>query len=312
MFRKIAISAVSALTLAAGAATAETAEIHIHDVAFGFEGPFGKFDQNQLQRGLQVYTEVCSACHGMKYVPIRSLSEAGGPGLTDQQVRDYAEAFTVLDEASNHQLFDQDKGEYRPLKPSDNFPVNNTIGAPDLSLMAKARAGFHGPYGSGLNQLFKGMGGPEYIAAILNGYTETPACAPADFPNYYNSAFAPGGYPDECKIFEETVTEVTNPDGTVTTRTDKVEVGRMAPGSWIQMPPPLMDDQVTFADGSPATVEAMSHDAAAFLMWAAEPKLMARKQMGFVAVLMLTILSVLLYLTNKQLWSRVKVKKTHA
>jgi ubiquinol-cytochrome c reductase cytochrome c1 subunit len=54
---------------------------HIEDVAFAHEGPFGKFDQFQLQRGLQVYTEVCSACHGLKFVPIRSLSDAGGPGL---------------------------------------------------------------------------------------------------------------------------------------------------------------------------------------------------------------------------------------
>ena len=75
------------------------------------------------------------------------------------------------------------------------------------------------------------------------------------------------------------------------------------------MPPPLADDQVTFVDGHPATVDAMATDVAEFLMWTAEPKLMARKKMGFVAVLFLIGLSALLYLTNKKLWSGIKGKK---
>ena len=87
MFRKIAISAVSALVLSTGVAMAAGAEGHVEDVAFSWEGPFGTYDRNQLQRGLQVYTEVCSACHGLKFVPIRTLSDPGGPEIPEDQVR---------------------------------------------------------------------------------------------------------------------------------------------------------------------------------------------------------------------------------
>lgn len=262
MFRKIAISTVSALTLSllAGAAVAQVHDPVIEDVAFSFEGPFGAFDEHQLQRGLQVFTEVCSACHGLKFVPIRSLADEGGPHLPEDQVRAYATQFTILD---------KDTGEDRDGLPTDNFPANVDAGAPDLSLMAKARAGFSGPYGLGINQFVKGMGGPEYIAAILTGYTgEEKEEAGETF--YENHAF---------------------------------------PGGWIKMPPPLADDQVAYADGSPATVEAMSHDLAAFLMWTAEPHMMERKASGFKAVLILIVLASLLYLTNKRLWAGIKGKK---
>lgn len=280
MFRKIAISAVSALALGTGAAMAAGGETHVVDHAFQHEGPFGAFDQNQLQRGLQVFTEVCSACHGLKYVPIRTLADEGGPNLPADQVRAYAKQFTVID---------KETGEEREAKDSDRFPPNTGAAAPDLSLMAKSRAGFHGPYGTGMNQLFRGMGGPEYIYSLMTHYEENPACAPDGIDGfYYNTAFANGGVPDSCK----------DEHGAST-----------VPGSWIAMPPPLMEDQVTYADGTPATVEQMSEDVASFLMWAAEPHLMARKQTGFVAVLFLVLLTSLLYLTNKRLWSGVKGKK---
>jgi ubiquinol-cytochrome c reductase cytochrome c1 subunit len=291
MFRNITVCAVSVLALSAGATLAEGVESHVEDVAFAHEGPLGKFDQNQLQRGLQLYTEVCSSCHGLRYVPIRALADPGGPQLPEDQVRAYATAFPINDEDSNRQFYDIDKGEFRTLLPSDNFPVLKSAAAPDLSLMAKGRAGFHGPYGSGINQLFKGIGGPEYIYSILTGYEDPPACAPDDTEGYYNKAFPNGGVPEACKDEEGHST---------------------VPGSWIAMPPPLSDDIVTHADGTPATVANMSMDVSSFLMWAAEPKLMARKQTGFVAVLFLGVLSVLLYLTNKRLWSGVKGKKKHA
>jgi ubiquinol-cytochrome c reductase cytochrome c1 subunit len=291
MIRKIALTAASALALCTGAALAETPVHHMEDVAFAHEGPFGKFDEHQLQRGLQIYTEVCSACHGLKFVPIRTLADEGGPHLPEDQVRAYATAFPINDEDSNRQLYDVAKGEFRTLVPTDNFPAHQLAAAPDLSLMAKSRAGFHGPYGTGINQLFKGIGGPEYIYAILTGYEDPPACAPAETEGYYNVAFANGGVPDECKD----------------------EAGHSTvPGTWIAMPPPLADDQVTFADGHEATVHHMAEDVSSFLMWTAEPKMMARKEAGFTAVLFLAVLSVLLYLTNKRLWAGVKGKKKKA
>jgi ubiquinol-cytochrome c reductase cytochrome c1 subunit len=281
MFRKITLTAVSALAMTVGTAFAAGESPKIPDVDFAHEGPFGKFDQFQLQRGLQVYTEVCSACHGMKFVPIRTLADEGGPMLPEDQVRAYAAQFTVTD---------AETGEDRAGLETDHFPMSAMENAPDLSLMAKARAGFSGPYGSGMNQLFKGMGGAEYIHAILMGYEEPPACA-ADFESdgYYNKYFAKGAIPDSCKD----------------------EAGHSTiEGSWIAMPQPMSDDQVTYADGTAATMDQMSMDVSAFLMWAAEPKMMARKEAGFVSVIFLILLSTLLYLTNKRLWAGVKGRKT--
>lgn len=282
MIRKLALTATTALALSGGAALAAGGHAELTDYAFPHEGPFGKFDQMQLQRGLQVYTEVCAACHGLKYVPIRTLSDDGGPGLPEDQVRAYA--------AGLSEITDKETGEDRTRVSTDNFPVSGLENAPDLSLMAKARAGFHGPYGTGMSQLFNGMGGPEYIYSILTHYEENPECAPDGIDGYYyNTAFPNGGVPDSCKD-EHGVSTV--------------------PGSWIAMPNPLSDDLVTYADGHPATVSNMSADVSSFLLWAAEPKLMARKEAGFKAVLFLIILSTLLYLTNKKIWAGVKGKKT--
>jgi len=260
MFKKLAITAVAALTLSSGALMAAESTHEIHDVDFSFEGPFGKFDQNQLQRGLKVYTEVCAACHGLKFVPIRTLGDEGGPALPEAQVRAYAKNFTVVD---------KETGEDRDAIPADKFPKSGLSNAPDLSLMAKARAGFHGPYGSGMNQLFKGMGGPEYIVAILTSYTGEEK-EEAGTTLYGNSAF---------------------------------------PGGWISMAPPLADEQVEFDDGHDNSLHHMAEDTAAFLMWTAEPKLMARKHTGFVGVLFLILLTALLYLTNKRIWRPIKHKK---
>ena len=294
MFKKIALTAATAMALSGSAVFAETVHTELTDVPFNHEGPFGKYDQNQLQRGLQVYTEVCASCHGLKFVPIRTLADPGGPQLPGDQVRAYAaelDAFALPD------------GEERVREWTDKFPVRVGDGmGPDLSLLAKARAGFHGPYGSGMSQLFNGMGGPEYIYSILTHFEENPECAPDGIDGfYYNTAFGNGGFPDSCKIYE------TNADG------ESVEVGRLAEGSWIAMPSGLLDDDtVEYADGTAATLEQSAEDVSAFLMWAAEPQLIARKQAGFVAVAFLVLLSVLLYLTNKKLWAGIKGKKFNA
>lgn len=281
MLRKIALGTAAVLALSSGAVLAAGGHTELTDMAFAHEGPFGKFDQFQLQRGLQVYTEVCSACHGLRYVPIRTLADPGGPQLPEDQVRAYATQFTVTD---------AETGEDREGVPTDHFPMSGMEGAPDLSLMAKARAGFHGPYGTGMSQLFNGMGGPEYIYSLMTHYEENPECAPDGIDGfYYNAAFANGGVPDSCKD-EHGLSTV--------------------PGSWIAMPPPLSDDLVTYADGTAATTSQMAEDAASFLMWAAEPKLMDRREAGFKAVIFLAILASLLYLTNKRIWAGVKGKKT--
>jgi ubiquinol-cytochrome c reductase cytochrome c1 subunit len=261
MIRKLALNALTALVLSTGALHAAGEAGRVTDFAFSFEGPFGSYDRNQLQRGLQVYTEVCAACHGLQYVPLRTLGDDGGPALPADQVRAFAANFEIEDPVT---------GDFRERVPTDHFPGSNLENAPDLSLMAKSRAGFSGPYGLGINQFFRGIGGPEYIASLLIYYTgEEMEEAGSLF--YENETFG-----------------------------------------WIAMAPPLWEGSVEYADGTPATVEQMAQDVAAFLMWTAEPKMNARKQAGFTAVLFLTVLSVLLYLTNKRIWAPVKTRAKKA
>jgi ubiquinol-cytochrome c reductase cytochrome c1 subunit len=259
--KRLLTVALAALSITGSAAHAAGKAGHVEDFDFSFEGPFGTYDQNQLQRGLKVYTEVCSACHGIKYVAFRDLAADHGLGYTREQATAYAELYEVFDP----QLADGE-GDFRAATYPDKFPANNAVGAPDLSLMAKARAGFSGPYNLGINQIIYGMGGPEYIASLLTGYTGEER-EEAGAVLYENTAF---------------------------------------PGGWISMAPVLYGDDVEFDDGAPTDAESIAKDVSAFLMWTAEPKLAARKQMGFVAVIMLGVLSVLLYLTNKRIWAPVK------
>ncbi|MCP5074772.1 MAG: cytochrome c1 [Rhodobacteraceae bacterium] len=255
------LSALVAFGLGLGgtSALASGGESHIEDFAFSFEGPFGKYDQNQLQRGLQVYTEVCAACHGLRLIAFRTLGDPGGLGYSEDEVKAYA---------ATYDIYNAEKDEDLPGTPADHFPANDGVGAPDLSVMAKARAGFHGPAGLGINQFFRGMGGAEYIASVLSGYDghdkeESGATL------YSNTAF---------------------------------------PGGWLSMGPPLEDGLVEYADGHKNDVHHMAEDVSAFLMWAAEPKMMARKQAGLTAFLLLTLLGAMLYLTNKKLWAPIKRK----
>ncbi|MEM6465317.1 MAG: cytochrome c1 [Pseudomonadota bacterium] len=262
--KRFVLAAIAALGLAGPALAAGDYKYTVTDYDFSFEGPFGSYDQDQLQRGLQVYTEICAGCHGLVYVPFRALEDLG---YTDAEVRAYAANYFVPDTSA-----EAEPGDEREAIPTDYFPASMAEGAPDLSLMAKARAGFHGPLGTGINQFMQGMGGAEYIASLLAGYTgEEKEEAGAVF--YQNKAY---------------------------------------PGEWIAMSPPLWGDDVEFTDGSPTDVESISKDVAAFLMWTAEPKLEDRKASGLLAVLVLGILTVLLYLTNKKLWAPHKPKVTPA
>ena len=248
-------------------------ELEIEDVSFSFEGPFGVYDKFQLQRGFQVFQEVCAACHGLKFVAFRDLGSETGPAFPEEQVKAFAQLYEVADEEG-------EPGDTRIAKPSDKFPPNTAVGAPDLSLMAKARVGFRGPYGSGLSQLFNGMGGPEYIYSFLTSYTGEESEL-AGSVIYENKAFA---------------------------------------AAFTIMPPPLEEGLVEYevfgeaheeAGYVPpeATVEQMAEDVSAFLMWTAEPKMVERKRAGFRNILMLIALMVLLYFTNKAIWARVKRKE---
>ncbi|MBY8976068.1 cytochrome c1 [Rhodobacteraceae bacterium NNCM2] len=264
-----------------GAAVAAGGGGHVEDVDFSFEGPFGTYDKYQLQRGFQVFHEVCAACHGIKFVAFRELGEHGGPEFPPEQVKAIAALYEVAD-------LEGEPGDTRPGIPSDKFPANNAAGAPDLSLMAKARAGFHGPYGTGISQMINGIGGPEYIYSVLTGYTGEEV-EMAGSILYENHAF---------------------------------------PGGNISMAPPLVGEDVEYTvhgsgDGDhgeddghasdaytapPATLEQEAKDVAAFLMWTAEPHMVNRKEAGFRNLIWLIIVSVLLYYTNKSVWAAIKRK----
>jgi ubiquinol-cytochrome c reductase cytochrome c1 subunit len=266
MIVKTLRTAVAALVLATGGAWAAGGAGYVQDYDFPHEGPFGTYDRGQLQRGFEVYNQVCSACHGLEQVYFRNLMDESGPGFPEGYVNDVASNYFVPDDSLG--AF---PGDEREAKLSDQFPGSALENAPDLSLMAKARAGFHGPYGLGINQLVKGMGGPEYIASLLTHYTgEEKEEAGSLF--YGNETF---------------------------------------PGGWIAMAPPLWGDDVFFEDGSPTDLESLSQDVAAFLMWSAEPKLVQRKQAGLVGVLLVGLLTVLLYFVNKKLWYPIKHRQAH-
>ena len=259
--KKLLLSALAALTLTTGGVFAAEEESHITDYAFPFEGPFGRYDTAQLQRGLAIYNSVCSSCHGMELVYFRNLTEPTGPNMPADMITELASNYYVPDDGLEAMV-----GDERPATLSDTFPGSQLAGAPDMSLLAKARAGFHGPYGTGISPLINGIGGPEYIASILTGYTGEEKVE-AGITFYGNTAF---------------------------------------PGGWIAMAPPLYGDDIEHADHAPTDLESEATDVAAFLMWAAEPKLNQRKAFGLTAVLFLGLLTVLLYLTNKKLWYNVK------
>ena len=237
---------------------------HVTDYSFSFEGPFGRFDQAQLQRGLQVYTEVCSACHGLKFLPYRELAEHGGPAMTEEQMRAYA---------AMHDVTDAETGEDRPATPSDHFQHSPDPNAPDLTLMAKARAGFHGPVGLGFNQLFRGIGGPGVHRQPAPRLHRRGARARRASPSTRTPSSPAAGF--RCRRRSATSS---SPTPTAPRR----------------------------------RVEQMAQDVAAFLMWAAEPKMMARKSAGLTAVLFLIGLTVLLYFTNKKIWAPHKGSGKHA
>lgn len=239
---------------------------------WSFAGPFGKFDQGQLQRGLKIYKEVCSSCHSLNYVAFRNLADPGGPGYSTAQAAAFASDYKIKDGPN-------DAGDMfeRPGRPADYFPApfpnenaaraaNGGAFPPDLSLIAKAR-GYERGFPQFVFDAFTQFQekGPNYIDALLQGYEDK---APAGFAlpegSYYN------------KIF---------------------------PGHSIKMPKPLSDGQVTFDDGAPATVQQYAKDISAFLMWTAEPHLEARKRTGLQVMLFLIVLSGLLYFTKKKVWA---------
>ncbi|MDP1585061.1 MAG: cytochrome c1, partial [Bradyrhizobium sp.] len=238
---------------------------------WSFAGPVGTFDRGALQRGLKVYKEVCAACHSLSYVAFRNLSDAGGPGFSVAQAAAFAAEYQVKDGPN-------DAGDMfeRPGRPADYFPspfpneqaaraANGGAYPPDLSLITKARSYPRG-FPMFIVDLFTQFQeqGPNYISALMQGYVEPP----------------PG---------------FTLPEGS--------SYNKYFPGHAIKMPNPLSDGQVTYDDGSPATVAQYAKDVTTFLMWTAEPHMEARKKLGLQVFVFLILLTGLLYFTKKKIWA---------
>lgn len=276
------LAAFAALPLALGGVAAQAAEggAVVEKQDWTFAGPFGYYDENQLRRGFQVYQQVCSACHGMRLLYYRNLTDPDGPNLPEEQVEAIAEQYTVTDGPN-------DQGEMfeRSATPNDRFVnpyrneqeaalVNNGVAPPDLSVIAKARKPesnipwYMSPVAiaQDIATMYEEQG-PDYIYALLTGYEQPPEGDELSPGLYYNTVY---------------------------------------PGNQIAMAQPLYPDMVPYEDGTPTTVEQYSKDVTAFLMWAAEPTLEERKQMGAKVMLYLLILAALLYLSKRVLWRHIK------
>jgi cytochrome c1 len=267
--------ALTALALAAGVAHAAGEAPHIEKQTWSFSGFTGHFDKAQLRRGYAVYKNVCAACHGLRLLSYRNLSEPGGPQFSKETVDGIAA------EAQVQELNDEGEMAPRAGKASDRFvsPYPNEKAAaaaqngavpPDLSVIAKARgyerhaAWYMEPllWAGDIATNYQ-EAGPDYLVALLTGYADPPA----------GMKMAPG-----------------------------MNYNRAFPGHQIAMPNPLSDGLITYEDGTPPTVDNYAKDVTAFLMWAAEPKLEERKRMGIQVLIYLIILSGLLYLSKRAIW----------
>jgi len=275
----IAIAVAALSPLAGRIAVAEEGGAVIERMDWTFSGIAGHYDRAQLRRGMQIYLEVCSACHGMNLLKYRNLGEPGGPELSTEEVKKIAAGFEIPDGPN-------DDGEMfeRPAKPADAFkaPYANDKEArganggalpPDLSVMGKARGiPSHASFGplQWAKDIASGYqeGGPDYVFAVLTGYQD-------DAPDGFELA-------------------------------EGMNYNKAFPGHQIAMPSPLSDDLVEYADGTPQTTEQYAKDISAFLMWAAEPKLELRKRLGLRVLIYLALLSLLLYLAKRKVWSRIE------
>jgi ubiquinol-cytochrome c reductase cytochrome c1 subunit len=166
-----------------GSETEETPELKYHEHAhapeggWSFSGPLGHFDHQQLQRGFQVYKEVCASCHGLNYVAFRNLQDIG---YSEAEVRAIADQWAIEVPAVNPE---NGEATTRKALPSDRFPnpypniiaaraANNNAAPPDLSLMVKAREG-----------------GADYLYSLLMGYENPPADVEVPQGLYYNPYF---------------------------------------------------------------------------------------------------------------------------
>lgn len=286
MIKSILGALAVSLVAASSPALAESAIPPIERQAWTFAGIFGTYDRDQLQRGFQVYKEVCAGCHGSRLMAFRNLSEPGGPEYTEDQVKALAASYEIADPSA--------EGGKRPGIAADRWPspfaneqeardANGGALPPDFSVIAKAR-GITTPFPYWILNYFTGYseGGTDYLHALLTGYEET----------------VPEG--------------ILGSDGKPFVLPEGKYFNHYFPGHAIGMPPPLSDGVVTYdtpEDGIapvPQTAEQYSRDVSAFLMWVAEPHLVARKEAGLQVLVFLFVFAGILYLVKRRIWAKVE------
>jgi len=270
-------------------------------VDWQFDGPFGTFDKEALQRGYQVYAATCASCHSMDLLAFRNLGQKGGPFHLEECPAGFPENLDCANAndnpivkafAAQYQIEDgpDDTGDMfmRAALPSDRFKApyaneqqarlaNNGALPPDLSLITKAR-----------------HGGASYIYSLLTGYEEAPDAVTIAPGQYYNPYF-PGDMAPNMK------------DGLLDEEGHAVEGVEIPKGGVLAMAPPLLDGMIDYADpDTPETVEQYARDVSEFLHWAAEPKMEARKSLGVMSMIYLVILCGLLYWSYREIWSKLK------
>jgi len=277
LIKAIGLAAATAVGLTLAVNAAGTAK-HAPEMPWSFQGIFGKYDKAAVQRGFQVYKEVCSACHALDYFRFRNLADVG---FSVAQVKAIAAEFEVpgdLDEFGEPTM--------RTALPQDGYPrtIANDVAAvatfgalpPDLSLLVKAR-----------------HGGADYIYALLNGY----ASEDADENNKYANPYFKGGVISmappiyDGSVDYKNVSEGEGADG----RGVAVDGDAGGQGAIPHFPTSVNESRAQYA-----------HDIVQFLAWVAEPTLEQRKSSGFAVILFLIIMTGLLYLSKKKVWKNVK------
>jgi len=306
-----------ALCLSAGLALSASAaggaeHPHPPEEGWSFEGAFGEFDENSLQRGYQVYREVCASCHSMKLISYRNLSEPGGPFYSaDYPANENPLVKAFAAEAEVFKGYD-DFGDplYGPATPADRFPspfandnaariANGGALPPDLSVITKARHG-------GASYIYSLLSGyPDYEEVDLDGNIAFPREAHGD--GHSDDSHAGDGHEEPHGVLAQPIGQYYNPYYSGDTTPQWTGDPRHIPsGGFLAMAPPLADGQVTYMDGTEATVEQMAADVAHFLAWAGEPKQENRKSAGLKTIIFLSVLALLLWFSYHQIWEKVE------
>jgi len=308
---RLLTAGLAGLIFTAAAHAAGGAE-HPHPPEGGwpFDGPTGQFDQASLQRGYQVYKEICSSCHSMKLMSYRNLGEPGGPfydpAYPNPNDNPFVKALAADNEILSPTPNDVGDYDYRPATPADRFrspfanvqaarAANGGAAPPDLSVITKAR-----------------HGGASYVYRLLSGYPHEDAFVEREVDGEMvkfvdmSKMAGHGGEPGE-GFLKVSPGQYYNPYMAGDTTPNYDGDPRHPPkGGFLAMPPQLIEGRIEYTDGTAATVDQMAYDVAQFLAWAGEPKQEHRKSLGLAVMGYLLLLAVLLWFSYKQIWRKIE------